>query len=142
MPVRTAKATWEGTIQEGNGTVALGSGVFEGPYNFSSRFEDGAATNPEELLGAAHAGCFSMSLGAALGRAGHPAKSIKTTAKVHLNKGESGFSISKIELETEGNVPGIDEDSFVDFAEKAKSGCIVSRALSAVEIHLNATLIS
>lgn len=142
MPVRTAKARWEGTIQEGNGSVALGSGAFEGPYNFSSRFEDGSATNPEELLGAAHAGCFSMSLGAALGRAGNPATSIQTTAKVHLTKGESGFSISKIELETEGDVPGIDEATFVDFAEKAKAGCIVSRALSAVDIVLKASLVS
>jgi lipoyl-dependent peroxiredoxin len=141
MAVRIAKATWEGTLQEGKGTVALGSGVFEGPFTFASRFEDAPATNPEELLGAAHAGCFTMSLGAALGRAGHPATRIQTQAKVHLTKLETGFSITQIDLETEGIVPGLDAEAFQQFAENAKSGCIVSRALGNVNITLKAALI-
>lgn len=141
MAVRTSTATWEGTLQEGNGTVRLGSGLFEGPFTYASRFEDAPATNPEELLGAAHAGCFSMALGSALGKAGHPATRITTVAKVHLTKGERGNSISRIDLETEGIVPGIDQNTFIQFAENAKSGCIVSRALASVEITLSAKLI-
>jgi lipoyl-dependent peroxiredoxin len=141
MAVRTATATWEGTLQEGNGTFRLGSGVFEGPFTYASRFEDAPATNPEELIGAAHAGCFSMSLGSALGKAGHPATRITTQAKVHLTKGEKGNSISRIDLETEGIVPGIDQETFAQYAENAKNGCIVSRALSSVEITLSAKLV-
>jgi osmotically inducible protein OsmC len=139
MPARIAEATWEGPLQDGKGSLKLGSGAFEGPFSFSSRFEDAPAANPEELLGAAHAGCFSMALGAALGRAGHPARRIHTTARVHLTKLESGFSITRIDLETEGDVPGIDQSAFAEFAEKAKSGCIVSRAISpSVEVSLQA----
>ena len=141
MAVRTAFAEWEGTLQEGKGTVRLGSGAFEGGFNWASRFDDAPLTNPEELLGAAHAGCFSMSLGSALGRAGHPATRISTTARVHLTKTESGFSITRIDLETEGIVPGIEEEAFQQFAHNAKSGCIVSRALSAVEITVEARLL-
>jgi lipoyl-dependent peroxiredoxin len=142
MPVRSAYAQWEGTLQEGKGSVKFGSGAFEGGYSFSSRFEEAPLTNPEELLGAAHASCFSMSLGAALGRAGHPATRINTEAKVHLTKQESGFSITRIDLETEGDVQGIDEETFQQFAQNAKTGCIVSRALAAVEITLTAKLVS
>lgn len=140
MAIRTAQAVWKGTLKEGQGTVKLGSGAFEGGYSFSSRFEDAPATNPEELIGAASAGCFSMALGAALERAGNPAESISTTAKVHLTKGESGFSISRIDLETEAVVSGIDSNTFHRFAEDAKNNCIVSRALASVEITLTSRL--
>ena len=141
MAVRTAQAVWQGTLREGNGQVKLGSGAFEGGYSFSSRFEDAPQTNPEELIGAAHAGCFSMALGAALERAGHPAERIQTEARVHLTKGESGNAISQIDLITEGIVPGIDPEQFAEFAENAKNTCIVSRALKAVPITLEAKLV-
>jgi lipoyl-dependent peroxiredoxin len=139
MPTRNASAVWNGTLQEGNGSVKIGA--VETPYTFKSRFEDGDGTNPEELLGAAHAGCFSMALAARLGREGFPANRVSTTAKVHLNKGESGFSISQIDLVTEAEVPGISEEKFLEFAEAAKSGCIVSQALSAVSMTLDAKLV-
>src|SRR5438876_9061914 len=108
MAIRSAKAQWEGTIQEGRGTMSLGSGAFEGAYSFSSRFEEGKGTNPEELIGAAHAGCFSMALAAALGKGGFTPRRVSTTAQVHLLKGEAGFSITAIDLSTEAVVPGID----------------------------------
>jgi osmotically inducible protein OsmC len=142
MATRNAFAQWEGTIKEGKGRLKLGSGAFEGGFTWASRFEDAPLTNPEELLGAAHAACFSMSLGSALTRAGHPATRISTTARVHLTKMESGFSITRIDLETEGTVLGIDEESFLQLAQNAKSGCIISRALSDVEILLTAKLVS
>lgn len=141
MAVRSAQAIWKGTLRDGSGQVKLGSGAFEGEYSFSSRFEEAPATNPEELLGAAHAGCFSMALGAALERAGHPADQIQTEAKVHLTKGESGFSISRIDLLTQGIVPGINVEKFVELAENAKNTCIVSRALEAVPVTLEAKLV-
>ncbi len=141
MAVRSAEAQWSGTLQEGKGTVKLESGAFEGNYSFSSRFEEGTGTNPEELLGAAHAACFSMALNAALGRAGFSPEYVKTTAKVHLLKGDAGLAISKIDLITEAKIPGIDEATFMEHAEATKSGCIVSRALSAVEMSLDATLV-
>lgn len=141
MPVRTANAVWEGTLREGEGQLSVGSGAFEGKYTWSSRFESAPATNPEELLGAAHAGCFTMALSAALERAGHPVKSVRTQAQVHLTKGESGFGISKIELMTEGDVPGIDEAAFQSHAETAKNNCIVSRALKSVEMTVQARLV-
>src|SRR5438552_10785462 len=103
MATRTARAQWDGTIQQGKGTVALGSGAFEGAYSFTSRFEEGTGTNPEELIGAAHAGCFSMALAAGLERTGHPANRVETTANVHLEKGDDGFRISRIELVTEAD---------------------------------------
>ena len=137
---RKAEARWNGGLKDGNGTVKLGSGAFDGPYSFTSRFENGTGTNPEELLGAAHAGCFSMALGAALERAGHPATSITTKATVHLTKGEAGFSISGIDLVTRGVVPGVSEAEFQKAAEDTKTGCIVSRALSAVPMTLDAKL--
>lgn len=137
---RKAEARWNGGLKDGNGNVKLGSGAFDGPYSFTSRFENGTGTNPEELLGAAHAGCFSMALGAALERGGHPATSITTKATVHLTKGEAGFSISGIDLVTRGVVPGVSEAEFQKVAEDTKTGCIVSRALSAVPMTLDAKL--
>ena len=142
MAVRGASAEWNGSLKEGAGTMRLGSGAFEGPFTFVSRFETGPGTNPEELLGAAHAGCFSMALAAALGRAGHNPTSIKTSAKVHLGASEAGPTITQIELDVEGQVPGIDQATFQQFADGAKSGCVVSRALAGVKtITLNAKLV-
>ena len=141
MAVHGASAEWTGTLKEGAGKMRLGSGAFEGPYSFVSRFETGPGTNPEELIGAAHAGCFSMALAAALGRAGHTPKSIRTTAKVHLGTSEAGPTITRIDLEVEGEVPGIDAATFQQHAEGAKKGCVVSRALAGVPtVTLNATL--
>lgn len=140
MPARTATARWEGGLQDGKGTMRLGSGAFEGQYSFSSRFEEGTGTNPEELIGAAHAGCFSMALAGGLGRAGFTPTSVETSASVHLEKGESGFRISRIELTTNAVVPGIDEATFAKEAEAAKAGCPVSQALAGVDIKLDARL--
>ncbi len=140
MPARIAEATWEGTLNEGNGSMKVGSGAFDGPFTFKSRFEDAPMTNPEELLGAAHAGCFTMALGARLGRGGFTVKRIHTTAHVHLEKGESGFAISRIDLVTEGEVEGIDQAAFKEHAEATKDTCIVSKALSAVPMTIQATL--
>jgi osmotically inducible protein OsmC len=120
--------------------MRLGSGAFEGQYSFSSRFEEGTGTNPEELIGAAHAGCFSMALAAGLERAGFPPTSVATTAKVHLERGESGFRIGRIDLATTATVPGIDEDAFRTEAQKAKETCPVSQALAGVDIRLDARL--
>ena len=141
MPVRKADAVWEGDIRGGNGKVSLGSGAFEGRYSFGSRFEEGAGTNPEELIGAAHAGCFSMALSGGLGRGGHTPKRIATTAKVHIEKVGEGFSITRIELDTQAEVPGIDDAAFQEFANKAKEGCPVSKALAGTQITLNAKLV-
>lgn len=142
MPVRKASAVWEGPIKEGNGTVKLGSGAYEGKYSFGSRFEESPGTNPEELIGAAHAGCFSMALSGGLSRAGTPPTRIATSAKVHIEKVGEGFSITRIELDTEAQVPGIDDAAFQEAARKAKEGCPVSRALAGTEITLNARLAS
>jgi len=141
MAKRTASAVWEGTLREGKGKVKLGSGAFEGQYSFASRFEDGAGTNPEELIGAAHAGCFSMALAAGLTKAGHNPTRISTKANVSLEKVGEGFKITTIELNTEGEVPGIDEKTFLEQAETAKKNCPVSQALAGTEIKLNATLV-
>ena len=141
MAIRTAKAEWTGTIMDGSGTVALGSGAYKGAYSFKSRFEDGAGTNPEELIAAAHAGCFSMALSGALTRGGFTPKRITTTANVQLLKQEAGFAITQIELVNESEVPGIDAAKFQELAAGAKAGCPVSKALAAVEIKLNATLV-
>ena len=139
MPTRTGKAEWKGDLRSGSGTVSVESGVIsESQYSFRTRFEDGPGTNPEELIAAAHAGCFSMALGNVLGEAGHVADSIATTAKVTLRPPEG---ITTIELQTEGRVPGIDEQQFADYANQAKEGCPVSKALAGVpEITLEATL--
>lgn len=141
MPVREAEAVWDGELQGGRGTMRFGSGAFEGQYSFSSRFEEGTGTNPEELIAAAHAGCFSMALSGALGRAGHPPTSIRTTARVHIEKGDSGFSVTRSELACEAQVPGIDEATFRETAEGAKANCPVSRALAGVDISLDAKLV-
>jgi osmotically inducible protein OsmC len=141
MPVRNSDATWEGGLKGGKGRLKLGSGAYEGQYSFSSRFEQGTGTNPEELIAAAHAGCYSMALSAMLERAGHAPKRVHTTAKVSLDKVGEGFKITKITLQTEGQVPGIDEKTFRETAEKAKTGCPVSQALSATPIELDARLI-
>jgi osmotically inducible protein OsmC len=141
MATRQANAEWKGSLKEGTGEMALGSGSYKGPYSFVSRFENGSGTNPEELIGAAHAGCFSMALAAALGRAGITPTSIRTTAKVHLGTSDAGPTITRIDLETEGEVPGIDQATFQQHAEGARKGCVVSRALGGVkDITLNATL--
>ncbi|HKZ81487.1 MAG TPA: OsmC family protein [Pyrinomonadaceae bacterium] len=141
MAKRTASAVWQGTIKEGKGSVKLGSGAFEGQYSFASRFEEGAGTNPEELIGAAHAGCFSMALSAGLGRAGYTPRRISTTATVHLNKVDDAFRITSIDLSTEAEVPEISEEVFLEQATAAKNNCPVSRALSGAEIKLNARLL-
>jgi len=141
MPVRSAEAQWEGSLQEGAGTMRLGSGAFEGRYSFTSRFEEGAGTNPEELIGAAHAGCFSMALSGALSRAGHVPTRVHTTARVHIERGDAGFSITRIELQTEAEVPGLDEETFRREADGAKTGCPVSKALAGTEITLDAKLV-
>jgi lipoyl-dependent peroxiredoxin len=136
MATTSASAVWNGTLKEGNGTMKLPKGGYEGPFTYASRFENGKGTNPEELIGAAHAGCFSMFLSALLTTDNHPPKSVQTTAKVHL--GEGGISL--IELETVGDVPGLTPEQFQEFADKAKAGCPVSKALSAVEMKLTARL--
>jgi lipoyl-dependent peroxiredoxin len=141
MPARTANARWEGGLKDGKGNMRLGGGAFEGQYSFSSRFEEGAGTNPEELIAAAHAGCFSMALSAGLEKGGHNPNSVETEARVHLSpKDGGGFRISRIDLVTTADVPGIDKDAFQQAAQAAKEGCPVSGALSAVEITLDATL--
>jgi osmotically inducible protein OsmC len=138
--IRHAEAQWNGSVKEGHGHIKVETGALDSAYSFRSRFEGGGETNPEELLGAAHAGCFSMALSAALSRAGHPPKTIETKAAVHLNPVEGGWAINKIELDTTGEVPGIDAAAFEKFASEAKAGCPVSKALAGVEIHLKAAL--
>ncbi len=138
MPVRTSSATWFGNLTEGKGTMVVGKGWFEGPFTRASRFESGEGTNPEELLGAAHAGCYSMYLSAILTKSGFPPDRIQTTAKVHLTEGPT---ISLIELHTEGLVPQCDAATFHEHAERAKMECPVSKALSAVEMKVTAKLI-
>jgi osmotically inducible protein OsmC len=140
MPARTASARWEGELRQGSGSLRLGSGAFEGAYSFSSRFEDGTGTNPEELIGAAHAACFSMALSFGLEQAGTPATSVDTTATVHLERAEDGFRIPRIELDTVGVVPGVDDATFQQQAETAKANCPVSRALAGTDIQLTAKL--
>jgi osmotically inducible protein OsmC len=140
MPVRKSTAVWEGGLKEGKGRMKLGSGAYEGSYSFGSRFEEASGTNPEELIAAAHAGCFSMALAAALGRAGHDPRKVETTARAHLEKVGEGFKITRMELMTRAEVPGIETDAFQEIAEKAKTNCPVSQALGGVEISLAATL--
>ena len=143
MTIREASARWQGTLKEGSGRVKLGSGVFEGAYSFPSRFENGPGTNPEELIAAAHAGCFSMALSAILGTAQHIPTSISTVAKVHLGATAAGPTITHIELETQAEIPGLAPDEFQNLAERAKTTCLVSRALAGVaSITLKAELIA
>lgn len=141
MPIRKANAEYKGSLKDGTGTLSTETGAIKNlPYSFRSRFEDGRETNPEEMLGAAHAGCFSMALANSLARGGFTVNSIKTEAKVHIDKSDSGFTITKIELETVGDVTGVDEKSFVEHAEKSKAGCPVSKALLGPMITLTAKL--
>lgn len=141
MPVRTAEAEWTGTVTEGRGSVKLGSGAFEGAYSFRSRMEDGVGTNPEELIGAAHAGCFSMALSGQLTRAGITPTRIHTTAQVRFDKVEAGFSITSITLNTEVEAPGLDDAAFQQHAQEAKMNCPVSKALAGTQINLQAKLL-
>jgi osmotically inducible protein OsmC len=138
MITRKSEAEWLGGLMDGKGTVKFGSGSYDGPYSFKSRFESGTGTNPEELIAAAHAGCFSMALSAALTGAGHPPTRIQTTAWVKLEQAGAAFTITEIELETEGQVPGIDEATFQSIAEEAKRTCPVSKALAGPHITLKA----
>jgi lipoyl-dependent peroxiredoxin len=141
MLVRSAEAVWQGSLLQGKGTMAFGGGAFKGAYSFASRFGQGMGTNPEELIAAAHAGCFSMALSGDLGGKGYPPQSVNTTAKVYVDQIEGGYKIAKIELDTEADVPGIDEATFLKIAEGAKAGCPVSKALASVEITLKAKLV-
>lgn len=140
MALRTAKAVWNGTLREGDGHMRFGGGAFDGAYSFASRFEEGEGTNPEELIAAAHAGCFSMALSKLLADAGHPPERVDTEARVHLERGGEGFAITRIELKTRARVPGMAAAAFSEQAEAAKKGCPVSRALAAVDITLDAKL--
>jgi osmotically inducible protein OsmC len=140
MAVRTADAEWKGDVASGSGHMRLGSGAFEGAYDFRSRMENGAGTNPEELIGAAHAGCFSMAFAAQLGAAGHKPERIATNAQVHFTKAASGWTIERIELAAQATVPGVSDEEFQRIAENAKANCPVSKALSGVEIVLKASL--
>ena len=142
MPFRTAEAEWKGNILQGKGRVKLGSGAFEGSYDFRSRMADGKGTNPEELIAAAHAGCFSMALSAQLTTAGFTAERIHTSAKVLFEKQGDSFVIPRIELDTEAIVPGIDVTVFEQNAQVAKKNCPVSKALAGVDIRLTARLVS
>jgi osmotically inducible protein OsmC len=137
---RQATAEWKGDLKGGGGHVKLGSGAYEGNYSFSSRFEDKPGANPEELLGAAHAGCYSMALANSLAGAGFVARSVHTTADVHLGKDDKGFLITRIDLTVVADVPGVDSAVFQEFAEKTRTGCIIARALAATETTLKATL--
>jgi|SRR5579864_1583207 len=140
MPERKAEAQWRGSLRDGSGTMRFGSGAFEGRYSFASRMENGAGTNPEELIGAAHAGCFSMAFANGLSQAGHVPTQIQTTATVHFDRTDKGFGITNIELNSEADVPGIDEATFSKIAEEAKQNCPVSKALTGTQITLKATL--
>jgi osmotically inducible protein OsmC len=137
---RKASARWNGDLKSGNGAFRTGSGTVEGKYSFSTRFEDAAGTNPEELLGAAHASCFSMALSLAITKAGHSATSIETDAVVHLQKVGEAMTITGIDLTTRGTVPGIEGAEFDRLAQETVKGCIVSRALSAVPMTVAASL--
>lgn len=141
MPVRTAEAEWKGNLMQGQGKMKLGTGAYEGPFSFKSRMESDAGTNPEELIGAAHAGCFSMAFSATLEKNGFSPKRVRTQARVTFEKVGDGFAITKIDLNTEGEVPGIDKEKFQELAEAAKKGCPVSKALAATPINLQAKLL-
>jgi osmotically inducible protein OsmC len=140
MVVRTSAAEWHGAVPDGAGMVSLGSGAFSGPYSFGSRFEEGAGTNPEELLGAAHASCFSMALALLLTKAGCRPRQIETRAKVHIDRKDDSFAITLIELVTEADVPGLDAEAFSLHAQTAKRECPVSKALAGAAITLTASL--
>ena len=140
MPVRNARARWEGTLKSGKGHMELGSGAFKGPFSFDSRFKNAPETNPEELIGAAHAGCFSMALAAELGDAGYRPVRVETSARVHLENSGDDFTISRINLVVHAEVPDIEPEIFQEIAEKTKQSCPVSRLLQGADIQLEATL--
>lgn len=140
MPTRSAEAEWKGNLARGSGKMAFGGGAFEGSYSFASRFEEGEGTNPEELIAAAHSGCFSMAFANVLSQAGHEPDSVKTTARVSLEPDNGGFSIKRSQLSTEVTVSGLDDDEFQKHADEAKRTCPVSRALGAIDIELEAQL--
>jgi osmotically inducible protein OsmC len=140
MPVRNGEASWDGTLQEGKGRFRVGSGAFEGAYSFGTRFEEEPGTNPEELIGAAHAACYSMALSGNITRAGYEPESIRTTAKVKLEKLDAGWEITRIDLATTVRAPGLGDEEFLQLADKTKAGCPVSKALAAVPIELTASL--
>ncbi len=142
MPDKKASAVWNGDLKSGNGTVSLGSGTFEGSYTFASRFEDGKGTNPEELIAAAHAGCYSMALSNKLHKAGHNSQNVSTKAVITLEPVDGAPTISIIKLVAEANVPGLSNEEFQKIAEATKEACPVSRALKAVTIHLDAKLVN
>jgi osmotically inducible protein OsmC len=141
MIKRTSSAVWQGNLKDGSGSLELGSGAFKGKYSFTSRFEDGVGTNPEELIGAAHAGCFSMALSADLSNAGYIVDEVKTEATVSMEKGEAGFGITGVKLVTKARVRDIEMEEFAKLASGAKQNCPVSRALAAVDIQLEAHLL-
>lgn len=141
MPTRRAHARWEGSLKEGKGAVDFGKGAFEGPYSFASRFEEGSGTNPEELLGAAHAACFAMALSLVLGQAGRDPRYVDVVAHVTVAPREGGFKITRSHLVCEAEVPGIEQADFARHAEAAKAGCPVSQALAGTEITLDAKLV-
>jgi osmotically inducible protein OsmC len=140
MPARTASAVWTGDLKTGKGSMKLGSGAFEGAFSFQSRFEEGTGTNPEELAGAAHAGCFSMAFSNELSKAGFVPARVATTAKVHLEKGDAGFAITRIDLACEAAVPGITDAKFQEIAAAAKKGCPISKLFTGAQINLEAKL--
>ena len=142
MPVRKASAVWNGTLKEGNGTMKMQSGAYEGKYSFGSRFQEDPGTNPEELIAAAHAGCFSMALSGGLTKSGFTPERVETSAKAHLEKVGEGFKITRIQLVCQATIPGIDDAAFQEIAAGAKAGCPVSQALAGVDISLEATLVS
>jgi osmotically inducible protein OsmC len=142
MATRNGSAEWQGDLRGGSGKLSVGSGLFSGAYSFKTRFEDEPGTNPEELIAAAHAACFTMALSSILSEAGHVPETVRTTAKVHLRQVDGLPTISGIDLETEGRAPGIDQQQFAEFADQAKTGCVVSRALAGVpEMTLDARLL-
>jgi lipoyl-dependent peroxiredoxin len=142
MSTRNGRADWHGDLQSGSGTITVGDGVFEGPYSYESRFGDGDGTNPEQLIAAAHAGCFTMALSSILAGSGHVPRSVRTTARVQLRNIDGAPTLTRIDLETEGDVPGLDQRQFESHAADAKVNCPVSRALAGIpEIALSATLV-
>lgn len=140
MRISKANATWNGNLKSGNGIMSLDSGSYEGKYSFASRFENGKGTNPEELIGTAHAGCYAMALSNELAEAGHAPRSVDARAEVTFGITDGGPAITGINLNVEANVPGIDNDVFQQFAKGAKEGCPVSKALAGVDITLDAQL--
>lgn len=140
MAIRNGKARWDGNLKDGKGELEIGTNFYKGKYSFVSRFEEGDGTNPEELIAAAHAACYSMALSSSLDKSGHPSKSVTTTADVHLNKTDAGMRITKIVLHAEADVDGISNEDFQRIAEETKTGCPISNALASVNIELEAKI--